>query len=209
MASSPINQGRIHQLMGFGWVWWPQLNSDWNIIGFFFCRHKNISFFWNSYMRITCFDLWRPSSLDAYFKNAGRKYMWFWIMYFVVRPSIFVKSVAGCVSFAWFLCSVIRGALLIVLLAIPVLAQSLLGVFLYMVWFCCYVLNLLFTFLSVFMLFGTVLLYNNEYFIAALDMWRMGPFRTCRTLCQFSITYVDKRIVNLFIFLIIFRNEQG
>jgi hypothetical protein len=77
-------------------------------------------------------------------------------------------------------------------LLVPVLAECLLGVFLYRVWFCCYVLDLLLTFLFVVMLFDAVVRYSNEESTAALDLRRMGPFRLCRTLCPFHITHYFK-----------------
>jgi len=49
-----------------------------------------------------------------------------------------------------------------ILLVVPVLAECLLFVFLYRVWFCCYVLDLLPTFLFAFMLFEAVVRYSMK-----------------------------------------------
>jgi hypothetical protein len=77
-------------------------------------------------------------------------------------------------------------------LVVPVLAERLLHVFLYRVWFCCYVLDLLPTFLFVVVLFEAVVRYSNEESTAALNLRRMGSFRLCKTLCPFHITHYFK-----------------
>ena len=48
-----------------------------------------------------------------------------------------------------------------ILLMVPVVAECVFGVFLYRVWFCCYVLDLLP--MAAFMLFGAVVRYSNAY----------------------------------------------
>jgi hypothetical protein len=87
---------------------------------------------------------------------------------------------------------VLLGVHFCISLVVPVLAEYLLGVFLCRVWFCCYVLDLLPTFLFIFMLLGAVVHQSNEDSTAALNLRRMGPFRLSRTVCPFRITHYFK-----------------
>ena len=80
----------------------------------------------------------------------------------------------------WFPSSVIRGALLYFTCGSCSGRMSFWCVF-YRVWFC-YVLDLLPTFLFVFMLFEAAVRYNAEESTTELNLRRMGPFRLCRTL---------------------------